>query len=337
MKKKTGVLLVNLGTPKSFKEKDVFCYLSEFLTDKRVLGFSWLRRFFLANGCIIPLRYKQSARQYRTLWTDKGSPLLVHSQEIKQSLQEVLGDSYRVILAMRYQHPSIQEALEDFRKEPVDELIIVPLFPQYASATTGSIYQKVMECIKDWFVFPKLKFIDHFFDHPAVIDAYCARAGQYSLLTYDHVLFSFHGLPESQIQSADVSGECLSKHCCQNLCEKNRFCYKTQCYATAHAIASKLALKEGGYTICFQSRLGKQPWIQPYFSDVLKHRAALGNKRLLVFSPSFVCDCLETTYEIGIEYNREFQRLGGIELQLVEGLNNHPFWIEALRCIVLND
>lgn len=331
-RKKRGVLLVNLGTPLSPKRRDVFRYLIEFLTDGRVIDSPWLKRQLLVRGVIVPFRYKQSAEQYGQLWREEGSPLLFHNEQVQRKLQHVLGHDYHVVLAMRYQHPSIAEGLEKLRKEEVDELMILPLFPQYASATTGSVYQKVMKEIQYWQIFPKLVFINHFFDHPTVIDAFCARALQYSVSSFDHVLFSFHGLPERQLRKANEG--CLKFHCCER--GQNCSCYKAQCFATAHAIADQLNLTEKEYTICFQSRLGREPWIQPYTSDVLHACTKQGHKRLLVFSPSFVCDCLETTYEIASEYQREFKQLGGEELQLVEGLNDHPLWIQALQQIILN-
>lgn len=333
--KKRGVLIVNLGTPKSPRPKDVFHYLIEFLTDARVIDYSWLKRQLLVRGIIVPARYKQSAEQYRLLWKKEEAPLLFYGKLVQEKLQESLGESYRVVLAMRYKNPSIMEGLEKLRKENLDELIILPLFPQYASATTGSVYQKVMENLKHWEIFPKLVFINSFFDHPGFIKAFCARANQYFLAEYDHVLFSFHGLPESQIRKADLSGGCLSRSCCKEICLNNHFCYKAQCFATARAIAVELNMDAEKYTICFQSRLGKEPWVQPYLSDVIEECAKKGHTRLLVFSPSFVCDCLETTCEISVEYQKEFKKMGGHVLQLVEGLNAHPFWIEALKSLVL--
>jgi ferrochelatase len=335
--RKRGVLIINLGTPLSPRPKDVFRYLIEFLTDGRVIDTPWLKRQLLVRGAIVPSRYKQSVEQYQRLWTKEGSPLLLHGQRVREKLQQALGESYQVVLAMRYQIPSIAEGLEKLKCEQIEDLIILPLFPQYASATTGSVYQKIMQCLQNWTIFPKLIFINHYFDHPALIDAFCARGRQYPISSYDHILFSFHGLPEGQIRKADATGACLSDHCCQRLCSKNRFCYKAQCYATAHGIAKQLQLSEKNYTICFQSRLGKEPWIQPYTSDVIHDRAQKGDKHLLVFSPSFVCDCLETTYEIAHEYGQEFKKLGGEELQLVEGLNSHPIWIEALCQIIIEN
>ena len=332
-KKNKGLLLVNLGTPDSHKPFDVFRYLIEFLTDPRVIDLSWLKRQLLVRGMIVPSRFRQSSEQYRHIWTEKGSPLLVHGQAIQEKLQEILGPQFSVVLAMRYQSPSIKAGLEKLRQDQVEEITILPLFPQYSSATTGSVHQKVMQSLQTWDVIPKLIFINDYFDHPLLIDAFCARANQYRMDSYDHHIFSFHGLPESQIRKIDNTKMCFTKQCCENFCQRNRFCYKAQCYATARAIADRLKMNKNDYTICFQSRLGKDPWIQPYFSDVLETCVKKGWKRLLVFCPSFVCDCLETTHEITTEYAKKFKQMGGEELQLIEGLNSHPVWIEALRSI----
>lgn len=336
MHKRTGVLLVNLGTPDSPAPKDVFRYLNEFLTDGRVLDFSWVKRQCLARGIIVPARYKQSARQYQEIWTAEGSPLLVHGRAVQEKLQRILGDSYKVALAMRYQNPSIAKGLEELRKELLDEIIIFPLFPQYASATTGSIFQKVMDHLKRWEVIPKLTFIDHFYKHPAFIEAICDRGRQHLLRDYDFVLFSFHGLPERHLHKASPCKGCLTTKCCEKIHFQNRFCYKAQCHATANAIAERLNIDSSRYQICFQSRLGKEPWIQPYTNVVLSECAKKGYQKLLVFSPAFVCDCLETTFEIGREYAKEFIQKGGKELKLVEGLNSHPLWIEALKAMIQN-
>lgn len=333
MAKIRGVLIVNLGTPESHHPFAVFRYLSEFLKDERVIDLSWLRRLFV-RAIVVPLRFRTSAKLYQKLWTEKGSPLLVHGREIAEKLQHELGPSHHVVLAMRYQNPSIEKGLEELKRRGVDEILILPLFPQYASATTGSVHQKVMEHIGKWVTIPKLTFIDHFCDHPQLIEAFCARAAQYPVSSYDHILFSFHGLPERQIKKADRSGCCLTEKCCQKASEGATFCYKAQCFKTAKAIAHQLQLKEDDYTLCFQSRLGKEPWLEPYTSDILHTCAARGQKKLLVFCPSFVCDCLETTCEISLEYAQEFKKLGGEELRLVEGLNSHPAFISLLKTLV---
>lgn len=302
-----------------------------------MLGFSWLKRQFLARGIIVPFRYKKSAEQYRQLWTKEGSPLLVHSQSTKEKLQVLLGDRFTVSLAMRYQNPSIATALNELKEAGLSQIIVLPLFPQYASATTGSVHQEVMERVKNWHNLPKLTFINSYPTHQLLVEAFCARGRQYDIDSYDHILFSFHGLPERQIKEGGCPQACPKGGCCQKIDQTNPFCYKAQCYATAHAIAKKLGVKGEVYSVSFQSRLGKEPWIQPYTSDVIKIGAERGWKKVLVFCPSFVCDCLETTFEITHEYGKEFKAYGGEDLQLVEGLNAHPIWIDALRAITLEN
>lgn len=334
MHSKKGVLLINLGTPDSYRPRDVYRYLIEFLTDSRVIDLSWLRRQLLVRGIIVPFRFRQTAKLYKSVWTDEGSPLLIHGLNVKNKLQAALGDGYKVSLAMRYQNPSIDLALEELQRIPLEELIILPLFPQYASATTGSVHQKVMEKIKDWTVIPKMTFINSFADHPGFIEAFSTIGKRYNPSDYDHVLFSFHGLPERQIKKADYGSACLQGECCSRKTKENQHCYKAQCYTTARALAANLNLKQEQYSISFQSRLGRDPWLQPYTSDVLKSLVDNNKKRVLVFCPSFVCDCLETTCEIGIEYQHEFKERGGEHLQLVEGLNSHPAWIDGLKQMI---
>lgn len=333
---KTGILLVNLGTPDSPSPTDVRRYLIEFLTDGRVIDSPWLTRQLLVRGVIVPSRFRQSARSYQSIWTDKGSPLLVHGQNLTHSLQNTLGGNFSVELAMRYQNPSIAQAIHKLLNQHIQHLIVLPLFPQYASATTGSVHQKVMEILQKQTVIPKTTFISHFFSHPSYIEA-CKNAGvKYSWKNYDEVLFSFHGLPERQLINADPHGWCIkTADCCQTLCKNNLSCYSAQCHATAHAIAASLDIPKKHYSLCFQSRLGKEPWIQPYASEVIHRLAKEGKKKLLVFSPSFVCDCLETIFEIGVEYAKEFQDAGGESLDLVPALNAEPSWVDALRTIIL--
>ena len=332
---RVGILLVNLGTPNSHKPSDVFHYLNEFLTDKRVLDFNWFKRQLLVRGFIVPLRYRNSAKLYRQLWTGEGAPLLIHGKAVTAKLQDALGEQYKVVLAMRYQNPSIPDGLEELIKAQVEEIIVFPLFPQYSSSTTGSVHQKVMESVKNSEVIPNMRFVNSYPDHPSLIDAFCDRVSQYTLAKYDHILFSFHGLPVRYLQKGNPSGVCSTENCCKNLNKNNQFCYKAQCFATAKALIERLALKEGDFTICFQSRLGKEPWISPYTSDILKIRAEKGDKNILVLCPAFVCDCLETTCEITHEYGKEFKDRGGEALQLVEGLNSHPTWISALKTMIL--
>lgn len=325
----TAILLVNLGTPNSPDDWDVFHYLNEFLTDERVIDIPWLKRQALVRGIIVPKRFRESAATYRKVWSEDGSPLMAWGKKTCSLLQELLGNEYSVNLAMRYQSPSIPDVLKKIEQEDVSRLVVIPLFPQYASATSGSVHQKVMESIKSWNRIPDTRFINTYATHPKFIEAFAERGKEYPIDTYDHILFSFHGLPKKQLIKADRSGHCKGNgECCSQLNRKNQNCYSAQCYATAKAIAEKLNLSN--YSICFQSRLGKDPWIEPYTSDAIASRAALGDKKLLVFCPAFVCDCLETIYEIGVEYQEEFVEAGGEKLDLVEGLNAHPLWIETL-------
>jgi protoporphyrin/coproporphyrin ferrochelatase len=337
MQSKTGVLLVNLGTPNSPMNKDVYRYLIEFLTDKRVMDLPWLKRQLLVRGVIVPSRYRQSAKAYQQIWTKDGSPLMVYSRKVQQLLQIALGKEFKVELAMRYQQPSIQEGIDSLLKESIDHLIILPLFPQYASASTGSVNQKVLEILSGYQVIPKITLINQFSTHPGFIDAFCTLSKPYNIETYDHIIFSFHGLPERHLLKADNNGKCLkSMDCCSSITSSNKDCYSAQCFATANAISKKLHIPKEKFTVSFQSRLGKDPWIQPYTSSLIQKLAKLQKKRVLVFCPAFVCDCLETIFEIGVEYAEEFKHAGGECLDLVPGLNDHPAWIEALRIIILD-
>ncbi len=333
--KKTGILLVNLGTPDSPRIGDVHRYLVEFLTDPRVIDKPWLIRQTLVRGCIIPSRLKQSSLSYQAIWTAEGSPLKVYGLRVKAALQQVLGDHYLVELGMRYREPPIEQALHHLMEGGVHRIVILPMFPQYASATTGSVHQKVMEIASKFTVIPELVFISQYATHPSFIEAFRGIASQHSLNEYDQIVFSFHGLPQSQIMEADRNGKCLkAPGCCSSASACDQDCYSAQCFATARALAQSLHLSTGRYSIVFQSRLGKDPWLQPYFSQELEALAHREHKKVLVFCPSFVCDCLETIYEIGVEYAAEFKRAGGHRLDLVAGLNDHPAWIQAIAAIV---
>jgi ferrochelatase len=334
-KKKTGVLLVNLGTPNSASVSDDYHYLIEFLTDGRVIDIPWLQRQLLVRGVIVPSRCRQSARAYQAIWTETGSPLKLYGYAVRDKLQETLGHGFFVELAMRYQEPSLSGAMMRFKQTQLDRLVILPLFPQYASATTGSVHQKVMEIVSKEQVVPEIIFINNFATDEGLIASFCAAAESFHLDSYDHILFSFHGLPKRQLHKADKSDKCFkSNHCCDRQTADNMHCYSAQCYATARALAEALGLTKNRYSISFQSRLGKEPWLEPFTGEVVQQLAKQAKKRVLVFCPSFVCDCLETLYEIGIEYAEEFKHAGGELLELVPGLNDHPVWIEALGSLV---
>lgn len=334
MIKKTGILLVNLGTPDSPSNSDVFKYLNEFLTDGRVIDYPWLARQLLVRGIIVPARYRNSAKTYREIWDkDRGSPLLYHLQDLTDKVRATLDpQKYVVSFAMRYQNPSLESELEKFRLQQVDKIVVLPLFPQYSSACNGSVIQKVQEITSKWLTIPDLKFIHHFYDNDLFIEAFAAQGRKYNFDDYDHILFSYHGLPARHLKNGDVTGKhCLqNKDCCATITEINQHCYRAQCFATTQLIAEKLGLPKEKFTVTFQSRLGKEVWLEPYTVEVIPQLAKAGKKKLLVFSPAFVADCLETLYEIREEYLELFEEHGGESITLVESLNSEDKWVEAV-------
>jgi ferrochelatase len=334
---KKGILLVNLGTPDSPQTADVRKYLNEFLMDARVIDVNAALRTFLVKGIIVPFRAPKSAKLYQKIWSNEtGSPLLHYSKLQHQALQQRLGDEYQVELAMRYQSPSIQSALQRLKDALVSDIMVVPMFPQYASASTGSVQDKVMEIVKEWQTIPNISFVNSFHNNEGMIATFAHNAQKYQPETYDHILFSFHGLPQRQIMKCDhTHSYCLKvDNCCDTLNDTNKFCYSAQSHDTARLIAESLNIPQEKYTVCFQSRLGSDPWMQPYTSEVVAKLANEGKKRLLVFCPAFVADCLETVYEVTVEYGDEFKALGGERVQLVESLNDSPIWIDALEKMV---
>lgn len=332
---KTGVLIVNLGTPDSPATSDVRKYLSEFLNDPRVIDINPIARMLLVNLIIVPFRSSKSAKLYKEIWREDGkSPLLHYSEQQHQMLSKLLGDQFDVQMGMRYQSPSLDNALDHFKKQFYKKIIVLPLFPQYASASTGSVHEKIMKIISKWEIVPEIEFISSFCDHPEFIASFAEIGKKYDYKNYDHVLMSFHGLPERQISKGDCFDHCLKDGCCDTFNEKNAYCYRAQCFQTARKMAEAMGIPQNGYTICFQSRLGKDPWIKPYSDKIIEERAKKGDKKLLVFAPAFVSDCLETIYEISVEYNDLFREHGGEKVQLVESLNDSPRWIEGMKKIM---
>jgi protoporphyrin/coproporphyrin ferrochelatase len=334
----TGVLLVNLGTPDAPTRGAVYRYLKEFLLDKRVLDISWLGRNLLVRGIIAPFRSGQSAKGYQKLWTENGSPLKHYGQVLAREVQAVLGDDFVVELAMRYQNPSVESAMKRLEAAKVSDYIVMPLFPQYASASTGSVHEEVMRLFSLRNNIPDIQFINSFYVYPPMIQIFAENARKYDIKSYDHILFSFHGLPERQLVKSDMScSHCLKvENCCEAINLNNQFCYSAHCFATAQAIAKELDIKKEDYTVCFQSRLGRAEWKKPYTPVVLKARADKGDKRLLAFSAAFVADCLETIVEIGEEYKEDFEKMNGGHLDFVESLNDNPKWIRAVADLILD-
>ncbi len=334
---KTGILLINLGTPDSPGISDVRKYLTQFLNDPRVIDINPVSRFLLVNAIIVPFRSSKSAKLYQKIWTKEGSPLLTNCVKLKELLQQELGHSFLVELGMRYQKPDIASALNKLREAKAEQIIIIPLYPQYASSSTGSSIEEALRIIKKWEVTPTVKIISKFYDHPGFIDACVAVAQKYKLTDYDYYIFSYHGLPERQIMKASAhygANTCQLGSCCNSITKNNHYCYRANCFETTRQLVKRLNIPEGNYETTFQSRLDDK-WIKPYSDKVIAQKAKEGKKRLLVFSPAFTADCLETIYEVGTEYDEIFKEHGGEKLTLVESLNAHPKWIEALKNMVL--
>jgi ferrochelatase len=332
-----GVLLINLGTPEAPRSGPVRKYLREFLSDPRVLDINPVGRKLLLEGVILPLRPQKSAAAYRKIWTERGSPLLVESLALVEKVREALGAEVPVELGMRYGNPSIASALGRLSAARTSRLVVAPLYPQYSSAATGSSLEEVYRITGAFEVVPNLSVLPPFYADPGFLDAF-ARQGEPVLARDrpDHVLFSFHGLPERQVKRSDpTAAHCLqSASCCDRMVDANRDCYRAQSFATARALAHRLGLAQGRFTVCFQSRLGRTPWIRPYTDQVIPELAARGMRRLAVFCPAFVADCLETLEEIGLRARDQFLSLGGESLSLVPSLNASPAWVSALTALL---
>jgi protoporphyrin/coproporphyrin ferrochelatase len=332
---KKGILLVNLGTPDSTSVSDVRRYLREFLFDKRVIDIPAVQRWLLVNLIIAPFRGPKSAAEYKKLFNERGSPLKYYTEDLLAPLSQKLGDEYLVTYAMRYQNPSLESGLNFLKENNVSQIHVIPLFPQYASASTGSVIDKVMEITKEWQIIPELKITSQFLESGLFIDTIVKKARIWmDQNNYDHFLFSYHGLPERQIVKGSVGDQCQLGSCCDQFHEKNRYCYRAQCFETTRLIVEKLGLRKDQYSSCFQSRLGKNPWIKPYTDEVLVKLAQEGKKKVLAFSPAFVSDCLETTIEVGQEYQHAFKEAGGERWDLVESLNDDPLWIDCLAELI---
>ncbi len=328
----TGLLLINLGTPDAPTTPAVRRYLREFLSDPRVIDINPVGRALLLHLFILPFRPAKSAHAYRAIWDEtRGSPLLAFSKDLAAGVAEKLGASWHVELAMRYGNPSIESALERMRAAAVERVVVLPLYPQYAASSTATSVARVMELVgARWDTLP-IDVVPAFYADPGFLGAFEAVARPVLAdARPDHVLFSFHGLPERQIKKSDPTvAHCLrDASCCSVITQTNQSCYRAQSYATARALASRHGVSD--YTVCFQSRLGRTPWITPHTDVVLDELAKQGKKRLAVFCPAFVADCLETLEEIGIRARAQFKAAGGEELLLVPSLNATPAWIDAV-------
>lgn len=332
-----GVLLIQLGTPDSTEVSDVRSYLREFLSDPRVLDIPAPARALLLNAVILPFRPRRSAEQYEKIWTEAGSPLTLHTERLAIALQESLGDGYRVAYGMRYKNPPLEMAVEELVAANCERIVVLPLFPQYASASTGSALEAALTAICGRWNVPEVATVGDFYDDPGFIRSVAAVARPHlDSFQPDHVLLSYHGLPEKQVKKSDPTGLwCLaSESCCDRIVDANRYCYRAQCFATTRTVAAELDLAQGRFSTTFQSRLAGQKWIEPYTDVELVGLYKAGVRRLAVLTPSFTADCLETLEEIGIRLREQWANLGSDEFLLIPCVNADPVWVSAVAGLV---
>jgi len=335
MKERVGLLLVNLGTPDTPHPRDVRRYLREFLSDPRVMDLPPLRRFLLLELLILPRRPRVAAAAYRKIWTSDGSPLLVHGRALAGKLQARLGDAVQVELAMRYGSPSVASALDRFDRGGVSRLTLLPLYPHYSAAATGSTIEHVLKSAGGRWNTPFLQVVPPFYEHPAYLDARAETVRPFLAGGEpERVFMSFHGLPERQLRRSDPSGRhCLARaDCCAAIDAANRYCYRAQCYASARQLGERLGLAPERVGVCFQSRLGRTPWLRPYTDQVLVEAARRGLRDALVV-PSFVADCLETLEELSMRGVESWRANGGNSLRVVPALNADDRFVEAVVAI----
>ncbi len=332
---KTGVLLLQLGTPDSPSVGDVRRYLRQFLMDYRVIDVPYALRQVLVNGIIANFRAPKSAKLYKEIWTEQGSPLLIYGRSVQQKLQQELGPDFIVELGMRYRKPPIHEALQRLKDARVEQIILLPLFPQFASSSTGSALEESMRILSKWQYIPELKIISSYYSDPEFIRLWVEKGRAFNPQEYDTVMFTFHGVPWRHIRKSGCSGACQKgPRACPEITPENSVCYRAQCFASARAVIKDLGLPEEKVVITFQSRLGNDPWLTPYTDKTLESLAKSGKKRVLVFSMAFVADCLETIHEVGTEYQELFEEHGGEKVQLIPSLNDDQTWVSYLASLV---
>lgn len=330
---KTSILLINLGTPDNYDTQSVRRYLKEFLSDPRVVDLPSPVRWLLLNTVILPFRPKKASEAYQKIWLDAGSPLLVHGKVLEAALAMRLGPDYQVALGMRYGNPSMTAVLESLKT--CHRLIILPLFPQYASATTGSALEKCLSLLsKEWNI-PEIRTIGDFYAHPGFIKAYATLIQRaIEKKPVDLLLFSYHSLPERHIDKSGCMAVCTHNDDCPAIDTSNQYCYRAQCYTTSRALAEAMGITQDQYRVSFQSRLGKIPWIKPYTDVLLSELRRENIRHIAVACPSFVADCLETLEEIDIRGRAQWQALGGETFITVPCLNAEAVWVEALAQMI---
>ena len=327
---KKAVLMISLGTPDSPGWFDVASYLREFLGDGRIINIPSFLRYLLVNLIIVPTRTFSSSKSYKELWTERGSPLKYHMEDLTTKVQDKLKDSHDVYYAMRYKNPSIKDRLKELENKGYDEIILFPVFPQYSSAANGSFLDYSLKQIANWIVIPSVKTVDQFYDNEDFLNAFAENIEKFDLNSYDKIIFSYHGLPMSQLDEVYESGRCDDRECEDGVQGDNHHCYRATCYETTKLLVEKIGINSSKTITAFQSRLDSK-WVKPFSDKVLEQFAEEGVKNVLVVSPSFTGDCLETIIEIGDEYKELFIEKGGQKLDYVPSLNSNDSWV---RCIV---
>lgn len=328
---KNGLLFINLGTPENTHPESIGRYLSEFLMDPLVIDIPFVFRWILVKLLIVPKRKFKSAEAYEKIWSAEGSPLLKNSVDLVNKLRETISQPCE--LGMRYGSPSIQSALEKLRASGVEEISIVPLYPQFALSSTESSEREVKRALLALNWQPKTKFLKDFFDRDEFVGPLAQKIQEsVELSKIDKLVFSFHGLPARHVQKLSAPEvNCYSADsCCNRVTINNRYCYRAQCFATARKVAARLGLSEDRYVVTFQSRLGRAEWIKPYTDIEIPKLVQAGVKKIAVVCPSFVADCLETLEEIDIRAREDFTKAGGESFVYVPCLNSDPDWVDGL-------
>ena len=328
---KKGILLINLGSPDSTKVKDVRKYLDEFLMDERVIDIPYWKRFLLIKGIILNTRPKKSAEAYKKIWWKEGSPLVVISERFKEKFSKKT--DLPVALGMRYGTMSIKKGLQDLVNKDVEDILIVPLYPHYAMSSYETVVEKVKQVQQKDFAHIHLAFLPVFYNDPQYIKAMSANLKHHlDGFEHDHILFSYHGIPERHIIKSDTTNShCkIDRSCCETPSKAHETCYRHQCFETTKAIAKSLQLKEDSYSNSFQSRLLKDPWLKPYTDFELERLPKEGIKKLAVITPAFVADCLETLEEIAMEGKQEFLKAGGEQYKHIPCLNDNDDWVDVM-------
>lgn len=326
-----GVLLVNLGSPDSPEPKDVKPYLDEFLMDKYVIDVPFLLRAFLVRGIILRKRPEESAHAYQKIWTDEGSPLIVLSERMHKKVKPLV--DVPVALAMRYGSMTIEKGLQELHQQGVTDVLLMPLYPQYAMASTLTIEVLAEKIRKKSFPDMKLTNFPAFYNKTGFIKVLSESIKKHlEGFDYDKLVFSYHGIPERHIRKTDVTkSHCkIDGSCCATASEAHAFCYRHQCYETTRLVAEQLQLPKDKYTLTFQSRLAGDKWLEPYTDVEIDNMPAKGIKKIAVVTPAFVTDCLETLEEIAMRADEDFKENGGEEFLAIPCLNDDDAWCEVV-------